>query len=167
MAFDLSVAATFAPRAHRGPGPGTGQTLWPFEHPRQPDESWSSIRRGTGQWLAGGFFYRPRAIRMDLDDGTVQGYGFDLHADDLRVLQLCKYAIQHPALRPTIHARLDSVPVAELLRQTAPCATRLGDGQDGVEHVQIVERHIAAWRRHTRLDVAILCVGDFHGRSIS
>jgi hypothetical protein len=53
---DRSVAGAFAPRMHRGPGRGTGQTLWPFEHPRQPDESWSSIRRGTGQWPAGRFF---------------------------------------------------------------------------------------------------------------
>jgi len=104
---------------------------------------------------------------MDLDDGTVQGYGFDLHADDLSVLQLCKYAIQHPALRPTIHASIDGVPVAEPLGQTTPFATLLGDVQDGVEHVQIVERYVAALRRQTRLDVAILCVGDFHVRSIS
>ena len=53
---DRSVAVAVAPRVHRGLGRGTGQTLWPFEHPRQPDESWSSIRRGTGQWLAGRFF---------------------------------------------------------------------------------------------------------------
>jgi hypothetical protein len=103
---------------------------------------------------------------MDLDDGTIQAYGFDLHADDLRVLQLCKYAIQHPALRPTIHARLDGVPVAESLGQTAPFAPLLGDVHDGVKHVQIVESHVAAWRRQTRLDVAIQCVGDFHAHRI-
>ena len=90
---------------------------------------------------------------MDLDDGTVQGDGFNLHADDLRVLQLCKDAIQHPALRPPIHASIDGVSVAELLRQTAPFAPLLGDVQDGVEHVQIVERHVAALPR---------CVGK-HG----
>jgi hypothetical protein len=33
------------------------------------------------------------------------------------------------------------VPVAEPLGQTAPFATLLGDVHDGVEHVQIVERH--------------------------
>ena len=69
---------------------------------------------------------------MDLDDGTVQGDGFDLHADDLSVLQLSKYAIQHPALRPTIHASIEGVPVAEPLGQTAPFAALLGDVQDGV-----------------------------------
>ena len=104
---------------------------------------------------------------MDLDDDTVQSDGFDLHADDLRVLQLCKDAIQHPALRPTSHASIEGVPVAEPLGQPAPCAPLLGDVQDGVEHVQIVERHVATLRRQTRLDLAILCVGDFHVRSIS
>ena len=104
---------------------------------------------------------------MDLDEGAVQGHGFDLHADDLSLLQLGKDAIQDPALRPPVHASIDGVPVAEPLGQTAPFAPLLGDVQDGVEHLQIVERHIAAWRRQRRRDVAILGVGDFHGRSIA
>jgi len=104
---------------------------------------------------------------MDFDDGTVQGHSFDLHADDLSVLQLCKYAIQHPALRPPVHTSIDGVPVAEPLGQTTPFAPLLDDVQDGVQDVQIVERHVAALRRQTRLDVAILGVGDFHVRSIS
>ena len=104
---------------------------------------------------------------MDLDDGTVQGDGFEPHADDLRVLQLGKDAIQHPALCPTIHARLDGVPGAESLGEPAPLAPLLDDVQEGIEYVQIVERHVAAWCRQTRRDVAILCVGDFHVRSIS
>jgi hypothetical protein len=33
--------------------------------------------------------------------------------------------------------------------------------------VQIVERHVAAWRRQTRLDLAILRVGDFHVRRLA
>jgi hypothetical protein len=104
---------------------------------------------------------------MDRDDGAVQGYGFDLHAEDLRIWPLGKDAIQHPALRPPIHARIDRVPVAEPLGQPAPCAPLLGDVQDGGEHVQIVERHVAAWPRQARLDVAIRCVGDFPIRRIS
>ena len=104
---------------------------------------------------------------MDLDDGTVQGDGFEPHADDLCVLQLGKDAIQHPALCPPIHARIDGVPVAESLGEPAPFALLLGDVQDGIEYVEIVERHVAAWGRQTRRDVAILCVGDFPVRSIS
>ena len=104
---------------------------------------------------------------MDLDDGAVQGHGFDCHAEDPRVLQLGKDAIQHPALCPPIHARIDRVPVAEPLGQPAPFASLLGDVQDGVEHLQIVECHVATLCRQTRLDGTILCVGDFHARSIS
>ena len=104
---------------------------------------------------------------MDRDDGPVQGDGFDRPAEDLRVVPLCKYAIQHHALRPPIHARIEGVPVAEPRGQTAPCAPLRGDVHDGVEHVQIVERHVAALRRQTRLDVAILGVGDFPIRRIS
>jgi hypothetical protein len=83
------------------------------------------------------------------------------------MVQRCKDAIQHPALRPTIHARITGVPVAEPLGQTAPCAPLLGDVHDGVQDVQMVERHVAAVGRQTRLDLAILCVGDFHVRSIA
>src|ERR1035437_1923553 len=42
--------------AHRGRGRETTRTLWPFEHPRQPYESWYSIRRGIFQWLVVRFF---------------------------------------------------------------------------------------------------------------
>ena len=104
---------------------------------------------------------------MDLDEGAVQGHGFELYAEDLRVLQLGKDAIQDPALRPPVHARIDGVPVAEPLGQAAPFAPLLGDVQNSVEHLQIVKRHVAAWRRQTRRDVAILGVGDFHARSIA
>jgi hypothetical protein len=99
---------------------------------------------------------------MDRDDGTVQGDGFDFHADDLWVLHLCKDAIQHPALRPTIHTGIEGVPVAESLGQTAPVAPLLGDVQDGGEHLQIVERHVAALGRQPRRDLAIRCIGNFH-----
>jgi len=71
---------------------------------------------------------------MHLDRGTVQPYGFDLDADNLRLLQLCEYPIQHTALRPAIHAGVDGVPVAKPPRQTAPFTTLLGNVQDCVQH---------------------------------
>jgi hypothetical protein len=52
-----------------------------------------------------------------------------------REKQLGKDAIQHPALCPTIHARLDGVPVADSLGEPAPFAPLLGDIQDGIEYV--------------------------------
>jgi hypothetical protein len=36
-------------------GRATGRRLWPFEHSRQPDEPWCSIRRATCRWLEGRF----------------------------------------------------------------------------------------------------------------
>jgi hypothetical protein len=84
---------------------------------------------------------------MDLNDGTVQRHGFELHADDLRLLQLGKDAIQHAALRPPIYARIDRVPVAEPLGETTPFAALLGDIQDRVQDLQSVERDVAALGR--------------------
>lgn len=104
---------------------------------------------------------------MDLDEGTVQRHGFDRDADDLRLLQLGKNAIQYPALRPPIHARIDRMPVPELLGQAAPFAPLLGDVQDRVQDLPIVERDIAALGRQASLDVTILGLGEFHGRSIA
>src|SRR5665811_1827367 len=104
---------------------------------------------------------------MDLDEGTVHGDGFERHAEDLRVVQRGNDAIPHPALGPTIHARIEGGPVAESLGEPAPCAPLLGHGQEGMAYVPIVERHGAAWGRHTRRDWAIRCVGDCPVRRIA
>jgi len=104
---------------------------------------------------------------MDFDCGAVQGNGFDLDADDLIVLQLREYSIQHAALGPPIHSGVDRMPLAEPLGQTTPFAALFGDVQDGVQHPQIGQAHIAALPRQTVLDQAVLRVGDFHSRSIS
>jgi hypothetical protein len=45
--------AACAPRVHRGLGRWTAQTVWLFEHLRQPDESWLSIRRPPVMTAAG------------------------------------------------------------------------------------------------------------------
>jgi hypothetical protein len=104
---------------------------------------------------------------MDLDDGAVQRDGFELHAEDLSLLQLGKDTIQHPALRPPVHARIDRVPVPEPLGQAPPFAALLGDVQDRVQDLQIVERDVAPLGRQASLDVTILSLGDFHVRSIA
>ena len=104
---------------------------------------------------------------MHLDRGTVQTDGFDLDADDLSMLKLRKYSVEHSILRPAIHARVDGVPIAESLGQPAPFAALLGNKQDRVQHPQIGQAHIAALSRQTMLDQAVLRFGDFHSRSIS
>lgn len=104
---------------------------------------------------------------MDLDEGTIQRHDFDLDPDDLGLLQLGKHAIQHPALRPAIHAGIDRVPVAEWRGEPTPFAPLLGDVQDSVEHLPIGERHGAALGRQAGVDVMILRLGEFHLRSIA
>ena len=104
---------------------------------------------------------------MHLDCGTVQTDGFDLDADDLSMLQLRKYPIQHTVLRPPIHSGVDGVPVAESPGQTAPFAALLGNVQERVQHPQIGQAHVAALGRQTVLDQAVLRFGNFHSRSIS
>ena len=104
---------------------------------------------------------------MHFDRGTVQRDCFDLDTDDLSMLQLREYPIQHTALRPAIHASVDGVPVAEPLGQTAPFAALLGHIQNRIQHPQIRVPHVAALDRQTVFDQAVLRFGDFHARSIS
>ena len=89
---------------------------------------------------------------MHFDSSTVQGHGFDLDPDDLIVLQLREYPIQHPALRPAIHAGIDGVPRAETLGQPAPFAVLLGDKEQGVEELQVGDFDIAALPRQAGFD---------------
>ena len=58
-------------------------------------------------------------------DGAVQANCLDLDANDLNMLQLLEYMIEHPVLGAAIHARADGVPIAESLGQPAPFATVL------------------------------------------
>jgi hypothetical protein len=104
---------------------------------------------------------------MHFDYGAVQSHGFDLDTDDLIVLQLCEHSIQHPILGPPIHAGVDGVPLAESLWKATPFAALLGDVQDGVQHLQVGQRYVAALNRQTMLDQAVLRFADFHARSIS
>lgn len=104
---------------------------------------------------------------MDRDDGAVQRDSFELHADDRSLLQLGKDASEPAALRPPVHARLARVPVPEPLGSAARCAALFGDVPACVEYLQIVECDVAALGRLAAFDVTILCLGEFHVRSIA
>lgn len=99
---------------------------------------------------------------MHLDDGRVQLDGFDLEAHDLLPLQALEDALQHAALGPAVHARIDGVPVAETLGQSAPLAALLSHVQQCVEHLQVGETNIAPLPRQAGFDTTVLCLGDFH-----
>lgn len=101
---------------------------------------------------------------MNLDAGGVQRYRFDLDAHDLRPLQLLEHAIKDAGLGPAVHARVDRVPIAEALGQSAPFATVLGHIEDGVDHLQVAQTDIAALPGQTVLDGGELFGRDFHTR---
>ena len=104
---------------------------------------------------------------MHFHGRAIQRHGFDLEADDLSMLQLCEHSIQHTTFGPAIHAGVDRVPVAEACGQAAPFAALLGHVQDGVQHQQIGQAHVATLGWQTVFDQAVLRVGDFHARSIA
>ena len=104
---------------------------------------------------------------MDLDGRAVQCHRFDLDPDDLIVLKLREHPVQHTALRPTIHAGINGVPIAESFGQTAPLAALLGHIQDRVQYPQVGQAHVAPLRRQTVLDQTVLRFGDLHPLSIS
>ncbi len=103
---------------------------------------------------------------MNLDNGAVQGHRFELDAHDLLALQLFKDPIQDPGFGPAIHAGVDRVPVAKALGQTAPLAAPLGDEQDRVENLKIIQTDVASLNRQEGLDLGVLCRGDFHPRRL-
>lgn len=75
---------------------------------------------------------------MVLSNATVSIF----NPNDLPLLQLGKDPIQHAALRPMAHACIDRMLIPKLLREGATVAALLGDIQDCVEHLQMVERDV-------------------------
>jgi hypothetical protein len=74
---------------------------------------------------------------MHFDDSAVQADRLDLDAHDLSMLQFLEHAIEYSALGPAIHARIDGVPIAEAIGQSAPFATVLSHVQDRIDYAQI------------------------------
>lgn len=99
---------------------------------------------------------------MYFDDGAVQTYRLDFDTHELLMLQFFEQPIQYTGFRPTIHARINRVPVAEALRQAAPFATIFCDKQNRVDDLKIAERDIAALNGQKFLDPTELLLGNFH-----
>ena len=101
---------------------------------------------------------------MDLDARGVERDRFDLDAHDLRSLQLLEHAIKYPGLCPAVHARVDGVPVAKPLGQSAPLAAMLGHIEDRIDHLQIAQADVATLLGQAMLNGGELCGRDLHGR---
>ena len=99
---------------------------------------------------------------MNLHHCAVQRDGFDLDAYDLGALQVLEHALEHAALAPAVHARVDRMPIAEALGQPAPLAALFGHIQDGIQNIEVAQAHIAALRRQAMGNLLVLGLGDFH-----
>jgi hypothetical protein len=99
---------------------------------------------------------------MDFHGGRIQAHGFDADAHDLLALQLLEDVIQHPALGPAVHAGVDGMPISEAFGQSAPLAAVLGHIEQCVQHLQVVQLHVAALTGKTGGNTLVLRFGDLH-----
>jgi len=99
---------------------------------------------------------------MDFDGGGIQAHGLDADAHDLLALQLLEDLIQHPVLGPAIHAGVDGVPISEAFGQSAPLAAVLGDIEQCIQQLQVVQLHIAPLPGKAGGNTLVLRFGDLH-----
>src|SRR5688500_9169757 len=103
---------------------------------------------------------------MDFYYRAVQGHSLNPDADDLSTLQLLEQSVQNTDLGPAVHARIDRVPVAKPLWQTAPFAAMLRNVQDVIENLKIRKTDVPTLSRQTAFDLLVLVFGDFHHQNI-
>jgi hypothetical protein len=103
---------------------------------------------------------------VNLDRGAVQANGLDLYSDHLLHLQLLKHPVQNTCLRPSIHPRVNRMPISELLWQAAPLAAMLGNMQDSVHDSKVINADVAPLYRQQMLDDLKLSFRYFHPLNI-
>src|SRR3974377_2204408 len=104
---------------------------------------------------------------MHFDGGRIQAHSLDADAHDLLALQLLEDLIQHAVLGPAVHAGIDGMPISEAFGQAAPLAAVLGDIEQGVQQLQVVQRYVAPLAGKTGGNTLVLRFGDLHARSIT
>ena len=104
---------------------------------------------------------------MDFDGGRIQAYGLDTDAYDVLALPLFEDVIPHAALGPAIHAGVDGMPISEAFGQAAPLTAVLGDLEQGVQPVPVVEFYVAALAGKTGSNTLVLRFGDLHADTVS
>jgi len=99
---------------------------------------------------------------VNFDAGRIPAHNLDADADDLLVLQLLEDAIQRAALGPAVHAGVNGMPISEALGQSAPRTTLLGDIEQGIQQLQVLQLHITALPGKTGGNTLVLRFGDLH-----
>lgn len=67
-----------------------------------------------------------------------------LHAHQALALQVLEEPVEYAGLGPTAHARANGVPGAVVREQRSPLAAVGRDEEDAVDHVEVVQAHVAA-----------------------
>jgi len=103
---------------------------------------------------------------VNFDGGAVQAHVFYSDGQDLLFLQPGKDPVQDARLAPSVHPRVDRMPVAQMLGQAAPLATMLDHIKQSIEKLQIGHADIAALSRQAISDTLILTLSELHDRSL-
>ena len=99
---------------------------------------------------------------MNFDRGRIQAHRLDADAHQLFALQRGEDGVQHAALGPAAHARIDGMPRTEALGQAAPLAAVLGDIPKRIQKLQIADPYIAALKGNTGGKTLLLLHGHLH-----
>ena len=99
---------------------------------------------------------------MHLDESGVRADGFDANPHQALALQVLEVPVEHAGLGPAAHARVDGVPGAVVRGQRAPLAAVGRDEADGIDHVEVVQAHVAALAGQQWGDLLELRAGELH-----
>jgi len=104
---------------------------------------------------------------MHFDRGAIQAHMLAADGQNLLLLQPREDTIQHPRFTPTIHPRVDRMPVAKLLGQSPPFAAVLNHIKQRIEQLQIGHAHVPALPRQAIGDPLILSLSKPHTRHLA
>ena len=104
---------------------------------------------------------------MHLHDGRIQTHRLDAYLHQALLLQVREHRVEHTGLGPAVHARVDAVPWAVVTGQGPPFAAVGRHVQDGVDHLEIVQSHIAPLAWQQRGDLIELLASQLHCDSLT
>ncbi len=119
----------------------------------------SAARLSNGLWPV--FFIAPAPSGCTLTE-VESGEKASILIRTIRSDQSLEDPVRNSTLRPAIHAGENAVPLSKSRRKTAPFAALLGNKQDRIEHLQILQPHIPTPHWQAILDLFILLNREFH-----
>ena len=103
---------------------------------------------------------------MNLHGRAVQTHGFNPDPQNLLFLKTFEDPLQNTSLGPTVHPRVDGVPITKPFGKGSPLTTLLSDEQNGVQNHEVVDADIAPLNRQKRLNQRKLLASNLHRKII-